>query len=477
MSFRAKLVISVTLLVAFTFGIGGTMLISSSFDTSLEQKKATAFQSYESVRNTLYLISCYNDSAGGEETVLKKMSDALQKMEQQEISYWQVLSLEDSTDIIYKSGDIKLLSGELPTPGTGKCASILLKDESGSNIQMSSIIMAGDRIMVLKARYDLSSVYAARETEQRLFVIIYICVVVFGVVLVVFISFMLTRKLKKLTATAKRIAGGELSYRSDIKADDEFGQLSETFNNMADKLQENINRLEEDVQRQESFMGAFAHELKTPMTSIIGYADLLRQGGLEENDRISAANYIFSEGKRLEKLSFKLLDLMLLEKDQPEMRKISLASMLTYVSNTLSPVMKKKNIKLVCRSERSKVYLEPDLIKSLLYNLIDNASKAIKSGGVIAITGKALDGGCQIQVVDNGQGMEEAELSRITEAFYRVDKSRSRQQGGAGLGLALCKKIVELHNGTIRFSSIPGKGTCVSVELFGKGGSETDENS
>ncbi len=88
--------------------------------------------------------------------------------------------------------------------------------------------------------------------------------------------------------------------------------------------------------------------------------------------------------------------------------------------------------------------------------------------GIIALKATAIPGGCQFQVVDNGRGMEKSELTKITEAFYRVDKSRSRKQGGAGLGLALCKQIVELHNGSIQFASEPGKGTKVTVTLYGK---------
>ena len=117
------------------------------------------------------------------------------------------------------------------------------------------------------------------------------------------------------------------------------------------------------------------------------------------------------------------------------------------------------------RADHRRVILEPDLVKSLLYNLIDNASKAMEGEGIIAVKATAIPGGCEFQVVDNGRGMEESQLSRITEAFYRVDKARSRSQGGAGLGLALCKQIVELYNGSIRFASEPGKGTRVTVDL------------
>ena len=132
--------------------------------------------------------------------------------------------------------------------------------------------------------------------------------------------------------------------------------------------------------------------------------------------------------------------------------------------------MDQKGIRLTCNAEQGQMVLEPDLVKSLLYNLVDNASKAMEGGGVITLDAAIIPGGCQFQVTDNGRGMAPAELERITEAFYRVDKARSRSQGGAGLGLSLCKQIAELHGGTISFASEPGKATCVTVKLYGKAG-------
>ena len=215
-------------------------------------------------------------------------------------------------------------------------------------------------------------------------------------------------------------------------------------------------------------MGAFAHELKTPMTAIIGYADLLRQDGLPEDTKLTAADYIYSEGQRLEKLSFKLLDLLLLEKDEVVVKEVNLSAFLEDVEKALSPVLEKKNVKLVCRGVRGKVKLEPDLVKSLLYNLVDNAGKAMDGESAIAVRGTLIPGGCEILVADNGRGMEEAELSRITEAFYRVDKSRSRKEGGAGIGMTLCQKIISLHKGVLRISSRPGEGTVVQILFPGR---------
>ena len=120
---------------------------------------------------------------------------------------------------------------------------------------------------------------------------------------------------------------------------------------------------------------------------------------------------------------------------------------------------------LQSRCERCVCYAEPDLFSSLITNLLDNARKALDNGGNIMILGESVKGFYRIRVIDNGRGMPEEAMKHITEAFYRVDKSRSRAQGGAGLGLTLCKEVIELHGGTIAFASREGNGTCVTVTI------------
>lgn len=466
MSYRLKLTITIALLIAISFGIGGTLMITTSFNATLNQETQSALSSFESVQNMLYLLNSLGDQSDYE-----SLADALSQMEAQGLGNWQALTLKNGEEELFRSGSGELMNYTLPVPSANQCSFLPVADEQGYGLIVMSLISAGDTNLVLQARFDVSHVYEIRAQQQKQYFIVYMAVVFFGIVASVVLSFALTRHLHRLTTTVRKISGGDLSKRSRITSNDEFGQLSRDFDAMADKLQENFSRLESDMQRQESFMGAFAHELKTPMTSIIGFADLLRQGNLDENTRMMAADYIYSEGHRLERLSFKLLDLLLLKKDEVVMKRVWLGNYLAEVERALAPNMKNKDIRLVCRAEQKRVVLEPDLVKSLLYNLVDNASKAMDNGGIIAVRATVISGGCKIQVVDNGRGMEQTELAKITEAFYRVDKARSRSQGGAGLGLALCKQIVELHNGNISFASEPGKGTRVTVNLYEKAGS------
>ncbi len=466
MNFRLRLIISFALLISLAFGVGGTLLISTSFYSILNEERSAIIHEYETVQNNLIMIDHFSedDSAKNMEELIKQMSEG-------NMAHWQAISLRSSDAVILERGDQDLLSHDIEITEEGTYSYVQMNEGNSRRLLLYSELPTDDKSLCLTASFDLSSAYTLREDQLRLFFIIYAVVVFLGVGVAVVCANLLTRRLKRLTKAAREIAGGNLSMRTGFHSGDEFEQLSRDFDRMADQLQDNIRRLEEDVQRKENFMGAVAHELKTPLTSIIGYADLIRQCGLEEEDRMMAANYIYTEGQRLEKLSHKILDLLLMEKDTFTMKRISMRSFMKQVMVTAIPPAKKKGVELVAGCDDVPIMLEPDLAKSLLYNLIDNAIKATPEGGKVKVTGKGIPNGCEFEITDTGYGMEEQELSKITDAFYRVDKSRSRSQGGVGLGLTLCKRIVDLHDGSMIFHSSPGKGSSVVVQLFGK----TDE--
>lgn len=195
--------------------------------------------------------------------------------------------------------------------------------------------------------------------------------------------------------------------------------------------------------------------------------DLLRSQVLTPDEQMDAANYIFSEGKRLEALGLKLLDMLSLDQSKLQLVPASPADLVAGLLEHLKRVYAQKGIALQYRTAEGTCFLEPDLFKTLLVNLMDNARKALDNGGYIYVWQEMLPDGCRVRVLDNGRGIPPEALAHLTEAFYRVDKSRSRAQGGAGLGLSLCNEIVQLHGGTMQFESRVGNGTVVTVELKG----------
>jgi signal transduction histidine kinase len=232
---------------------------------------------------------------------------------------------------------------------------------------------------------------------------------------------------------------------------------------MADNLEQQFHELEDAARRQEDFTGSFAHELKTPLTSMIGYADMLRTTQVSLDEQFQAANYIFTEGKRLEALSLKLMELMVMKHQDLERRAVSTGWIAEHIRGLLTPSLKKAGIRLKVQVEEAQVLADPDLLKTVLLNLLDNGRKAMEGEGILYLLGRREEEGFAFYVRDTGKGMAKEELARIREAFYMVDKSRSRQQGGAGLGLAICDEIVKRHGADMEFKSMEGKGTMVRV--------------
>ena len=239
------------------------------------------------------------------------------------------------------------------------------------------------------------------------------------------------------------------------------------------ELERSIENLENVAARREEFIGSFAHELKTPLTAIIGYADMLRSKEMAPKSRFTAAGYIFSEGKRLEALSLKLMDIIVAGNQQLEPKRFEVGYFIRSIAAVTVPSLSNEGMTLDMRWEPGEIEVEPDLFKTLMINLVDNARKASHKGDVIELFGKAEDGGYALYVCDHGRGIPKEELSKITEPFYMIDKSRSRAQNGAGLGLALCQRIAELHGTKLEYESEEGKGTTVRILL--KGGAADEE--
>lgn len=264
--------------------------------------------------------------------------------------------------------------------------------------------------------------------------------------------------------TTSALGGLLLSYSAWLHSGRERRELAKS-RAAAEALESEIKNLEEAAERREEFIASFAHELKTPLTAMIGYADMLRSMELSPKNRFTAAGYIFSEGKRLEALSLKLMDLIVAGKQGVERRRFDAPYFIREVAAVTVPSLAADGMHLEMHWEQGEVEIEPDLFKTLLINLIDNARKASRRGQNVELFGKREDGGYAFYVRDHGRGMRREDLSKITEPFYMIDKSRSRAQNGAGLGLALCQRIAELHGTTLEYESEPGKGTTVRVLL------------
>lgn len=461
-----KLFCSMVIVTVLACSVGGYLLIDAQMRNSIEREAASLYEINDLLRYTLHR----------ETSALPMTPEMLvERTEKVEVTTGGgtvPYRLSDSAGV--QQGG----KGSLPVQAAPLVAQ-LGEDQRGWMLQQvgertylhaaSAMKMVGGTLYLENCR-DVSELFANRAEQYRSFFTFMLALVV-GVALVsLLISYLLFRPLGRLSSATRRLAEGALTERVSVDSDDELGRLSQDFNTMAERLEEQVQALTDAAHRQEEFIGSFAHELKTPLTSIIGYADLLRSRSMSPEQVQESAGYIFREGRRLEALSGKMLELIVLDRQDFPLRAVSMPEFLTLVGGTLGPALEEVGIHLKVQAEPGRIPLEPDLMEMVCLNLLDNARKAMMDGGELWIKGFAEGDGYCIQVTDTGKGIPPEALNRVTEPFYMVDKSRARAQGGAGLGLALCQRIVTLHGGTLTLESVWGEGTTVTIHL--KGGEE-----
>lgn len=281
-----------------------------------------------------------------------------------------------------------------------------------------------------------------------------------------FILKKLSAPLEALRKTTEMIEKGDFSVTAEEKGNDEFTMLAGSFNAMLAKIQEQMAALEEaaarkqtEAEQKQMLVDNMAHELRTPLTSIHGYAEFIEKANTTDERKLIAAKYIVSESERLQKISEILLDGAFIRENEIKMENIDLRPLLSDVAGRLAAKAANGNVEIVCDASAVTVRGNETLLSMLLYNLTENAIKACAPGGRVRLS--CADGRAVIE--DNGKGMTVEQLAHITEPFYRTDKSRSRAEGGAGLGLSLCRQIACTHGAQMEFASEPGKGTKVTV--------------
>lgn len=272
---------------------------------------------------------------------------------------------------------------------------------------------------------------------------------------------MLSEPLETLRRTTARIENGDFSARVEEKGNDEITLVAQSFNLMLVKINEQIQAFEQEANRKQMLVDDMAHELRTPLTSIHGYAEYLEKANTTEEHRLIATKYIMSEFEHLQKISEILLDGAFIRGNEIEMADVDFGAVLTDISKRFRMIAEKAEVEIICDASSVIVKGNETLLSMLLYNLTENAIKACDVGGKVKIS--CSEG--QAVIEDNGKGMTKEQLLHITEPFYRADKSRSRAEGGVGLGLALCKQIAITHKAEMHFESEIGKGTKIIVRF------------
>lgn len=336
---------------------------------------------------------------------------------------------------VAQAGDV--WADELPQPDSalpevppeGQRVHTVLLSGGRHVLYISAVLPAPPEDVAVTCAFDMEAFFVQWAQTRRAFLLAGAAVFAVLAAALYVVLRGLSRPMERLARVAGRLADGDYTARSPERTRDEVGQLAHALNEMAARVERNVAELRETARRKQQLVDNVAHELRTPLTAVGGYAEYIQRAELSEEEKYEAAQYIVEEANRLAVMSERLLQMAALRGEQAAREPVDV----------------------------------PALLESLMVNLADNAVKACGPGGSVRLCARRETGRLTLTVQDTGRGMDAETLAHIGEPFYRPDKARSREQGGAGLGLALCFQIAQSHGAALSFTSAPGAGTTAAV--------------
>lgn len=281
-----------------------------------------------------------------------------------------------------------------------------------------------------------------------------------GSLLILVASIFLVRPINKLTRATRQIAAGDFNVELNIKQKGEIGTLARSFEEMMHDLQ-HLEQMRRD------FVSNVSHEVQSPLTSISGYAKALKHVSISDAERSRYLDIIIAEAERMSKMSDGLLKLSLLESQSQQLNRVSygLDEQIRRVIVAIQPQWSARNISFELHLKAVTVTADYDLLNQVWTNIIGNSIKFSEDGGTISVSILQDAKNVAVQITDAGIGISVEDQKRIFERFFKADRSHSRKYGGSGMGLAIVKQIVSLHQGDIRVESELGRGTTITVTL------------
>ena len=326
-------------------------------------------------------------------------------------------------------------------------------------------------VLVVMPRFAAADTIPPFITTVRQFILIAaIIVAVLAALVAILFSRTITRPLARLTGTAHVLTSGNYSARVTTKAGGELGELAETFNKMAARIEYDVNELhQQELFRRELIMN-ITHDLATPLTAIAGLGESLVDGvNTSREDYEATGRIIVHETLRLHRM---VKDLHIMAKVeagamQPQRKALRLAGLVDEVLAVLTPEFERAGVepRNAISYNLPPAWADQDMLKRVFTNLCDNALRHTPSGGTITIDAQPRGKMLEVSVTDTGEGIPTAALSRIFDRFYRADASRQISTGGSGLGLTIVRAIIEAHGGTIHAENMPQSGARIVFTL------------
>ena len=461
MKYWQKVFFCTLILFLISFDVIGYLLIAHSFTLNKESAKENARSEENVIGRSIY------------EQLSNKTADNLsdESIQSMMIPYGGYYEMQDVFFALYK--DAQLCYASFPdniqlsfsnTAPEEKTISLKYFNENLYCMIETSFIIEDTAWHFIYLK-DVQQLVELRNDMVHLFITISIGTgIVLSLILLILLQ-MLTKPFRKLNQAASMISEGNYEKRVDIKGNDEVGTFALHFNQMAAAMETHIEKLSTMNTQKEQFIHDLSHEMRTPLTAILGYSELLKLGNLEPDEREHALHYIIHASNRLQFMSDKILKLAYMDYSHIERTPTNLHAVITHCIETCKITLQEKKITLTTDLQAFTISGNETLLESLFQNILENAIRATKVGGEIHISSHIEKDMGVVILQDNGVGMPTDELAKIREPFYRIDEARSRENGGVGLGLYICSRICELHHAEFDIVSQINEGTTIRLEF------------
>ncbi len=332
-----KLFCSMVIITALACSLGGFILIDGQFRTGLGARAETMMTENALLRRT-FLRELQFAGGADQASAVRLAEETCAQAEQRGIFF----RLVGSHGQILAGSRLPAESGLAQSLGEGRHGWELLRSRERSYLHASSPMVLEDCVVYLENWCGADDLFTAREEQYHVFFYLQMGLILASALAALAVSAWISRPLGRLSAAARQMAAGELSQRVEVRGSDEISRLSRDFNQMSDQLERQVQELTATACRQRDFLNSFAHETKTPLTSIIGYAELMLSHPDQPELVLESASCVFREGRRLENISGRLMDLIVLDQAALSTRRADMAAFLERAADVMRPALKQR---------------------------------------------------------------------------------------------------------------------------------------
>lgn len=451
LSLKIFLGICIPLIIALV--LISNILINNSFSNDIKNEINRGRQEFHLIEENIE--NAFGQSTSTSEVIIESYADYY-KEDGLFFSYYN-----DGEEIYTSNTLLNLKDSDLLKVDNGKVMtqSKAFKDEH--YLLISSKLSDGN---VLVYARNINSIYEIRNDLINLSVILILTILVIVAVIAYIISKTLTKPLRKMQSEMEKLSKGNFDI-SLKEGKSEFGSLAKSFNKMSEELKNRDEELIDLVNSKQEFIDNLSHEINTPLTTILGYTELLERAECTEEQKTRFLLNIKKETLRIKNIHKNLLLLSYKKNADLEMKSTSSNEIFNNVKDATKIKVAEHRIHFTINNRVKEFYGDPTLIVMCISNLVSNAVNASQYGTNIIVDSYEDSKNVYVKVIDEGQGISKENIEKIIEPFYRIDKARSRKNGGAGLGLAICTSIMKMHGGNMKIESEIGVGSTFYLEF------------